>query len=317
MRELFNNLLKLNSKPMLFEPGCRVEQLGKSTTNSVELKFWDDPHISKSMLEAHLNPNHDAASRKPETIDKTIHHFFESGLLKPGMKVLDLGCGPGLYAERLYRSGVEVVGLDMSERSIEYAKKNIAETGWSLTTSIAHPCNLGSEINYYCMNFFDMDYTNEFDVVIQVFGELCTFSDEMRDRLLRLIHKALKKDGVFIFDVSTRDQRMKDGLKNSWYISGGGFWRQGTHMVLEQGFDYQEQDVWLDQYVVMDDQGCDIYRNWFHDYSLESINTVLTEAGFRTKYVWNDLTGSIFAAGGDWIAIGAIKKEGDQNKWQK
>ena len=25
-----------------------------------------------------------------------------------------------------------------------------------------------------CMNFFDMDYNEEFDVVIQVYGELCT-----------------------------------------------------------------------------------------------------------------------------------------------
>ncbi len=93
MRELLDNLLKINTKPLLFEPG--------------EAKFWDDPHISKSMLEAHLNPNHDASSRKPDAIDKTVKHLFESKVLKAGMKVLDLGCGPGLYAERLCGAGVE------------------------------------------------------------------------------------------------------------------------------------------------------------------------------------------------------------------
>jgi len=102
-----NQLAELSKKPALFTPG--------------EKKFWDDPHISKCMLEAHLDPNHDAASRRPEIIDQTVHYLFESGILKHGMKVLDLGCGPGLYAERLYKAGVDVVGLDISERSIEYA----------------------------------------------------------------------------------------------------------------------------------------------------------------------------------------------------
>lgn len=284
MREFIENLLKLNTRPLLFELG--------------EPKFWDDPHISKSMLEAHLNPDHDAASRKPETIDKTVQHLFESGVLKSGMKVLDLGCGPGLYAEKLCKAGVEVVGLDISKRSIEYAGKSAVEAGL--------------KIEYICMNFFDMDYNEEFDAVIQVYGELCTFSNEMRDSLLKLVHRALKKGGAFVFDVSTRAQRMKEGLKNGWYISDGGFWRPGNHLVLEQGFDYPEEEVWLDQYVVIDDQGAKVYRNWFHDYFLDSINLVLIAAGFKTKHVWNDLTGSSFTKGGDWIAIGAVKEEGDE-----
>lgn len=153
-----DQLFELSKKPALFAAG--------------EEKFWDDPHISMSMLEAHLDSNHDAASRRPEIIDQTVHHLFESGILKQGMKVLDLGCGPGLYAERLHKAGVEVVGLDISERSIKYARSKAKESGL--------------KIDYRCMNFFDMDYTDEFDAVIQVYGELNTFSDAMRDRLLKL-----------------------------------------------------------------------------------------------------------------------------------
>jgi len=273
-----DQLAELSKKPALFATG--------------EKKFWDDPYISKSMLEAHLDPNRDTASRRPGIIDQTVHYLFESGILKYGMKVLDLGCGPGLYAERLYKAGAEVVGLDISERSIEYARSRAKESGL--------------KIDYHCMNFFDMDYSNEFDAVIQVYGELNTFSDAMRDRLLKLVYKALKKDGIFIFDVTTRALRMKLGLKNGWYISDGGFWRPGKHLVLEQGFDYPKEDTWLDQYIVVDEHGSKVYRNWYHDYSLDSINAVLNAAGFNTKYVWNDLTGSPFTAGGDWIAIGAV-----------
>ena len=42
-----------------------------------ETHLWDDPHISKSMLEAHLNPDTEAASRKPVTIGKTIACFAQ------------------------------------------------------------------------------------------------------------------------------------------------------------------------------------------------------------------------------------------------
>lgn len=275
MRNLLEVLTKAGERPLLFEAG--------------ETEFWNDPHISKSMLEAHLNPNHDAASRKPEIIDQTVLHWLSCGVIKPGYRVLDLGCGPGLYAERLCEAGIEVVGLDISERSIEYALK----------VALAK----GLKAQYHCMNFFDMDYTNEFDAVIQVYGELCTFSDEKRDTLLQLIKRALKKEGIFIFDVSTRAQRTKAGLKNAWYVSEGGFWRQGSHLVLGQGFDYPQENLWLDQYSVIDEQGCKVYRNWFRDYSQDSIGTVLRNAGFEAIQVWNDLTGDRYVEGGDWIAL--------------
>ena len=51
--------------------------------------FWNDPHISKGMLEAHLDPNTDAASRKPEFIDSSVEWI--SSLLPQGAKLLDIG----------------------------------------------------------------------------------------------------------------------------------------------------------------------------------------------------------------------------------
>lgn len=278
-----STLLQFPVKPPLFESG--------------ETRFWDDPHISKGMLEVHLDPEHDAASRKAETIDKEIKYLVSSNILKQGDRVLDLGCGPGLYATRLCENGIKVTGVDISKRSLDYAMRYAEEKGL--------------DIDYRCIDFFDIEYSSEFNVVLQIQGELCTFSDAKRDELLAKIHKALKLDGLFVFDVSTRAQRMRDGLKNRWYVSGGGFWRPGRHLVLEQGFDYPEHDVWLDQYIVVDDySNVSVYRNWFHDYNLQSITKVLEKACFQIVYVWNDLTGTPYREGGDWIAVVGRKKEG-------
>ena len=42
--------------------------------------------------------------------------------LEPGDRVLDVGCGPGRHAHELARRGIEVHGIDISERFIELAR---------------------------------------------------------------------------------------------------------------------------------------------------------------------------------------------------
>jgi SAM-dependent methyltransferase len=41
--------------------------------------------------------------------------------LEPGMRVLDVGCGPGRHSVAMARRGIEVVGVDISERFVEVA----------------------------------------------------------------------------------------------------------------------------------------------------------------------------------------------------
>ena len=90
-QSLLESISRISSKPPLYQPG--------------ESLFWDDPHISKSMLAAHLNPDNDLASRKHATIDREVEHLVSSGILKAGDRLLDLGCGPGLYSRRLAGRG--------------------------------------------------------------------------------------------------------------------------------------------------------------------------------------------------------------------
>lgn len=44
--------------------------------------------------------------------------------LRPGMRVLDIGCGPGRHAYALAGAGITVHGIDISERFIELASAN-------------------------------------------------------------------------------------------------------------------------------------------------------------------------------------------------
>ncbi len=49
--------------------------------------------------------------------------------LGPGSRVLDVGCGPGRHALALAERGVEVVGVDISERFVELARQSAADGG--------------------------------------------------------------------------------------------------------------------------------------------------------------------------------------------
>ena len=85
-----DELIDLQKQPAVFTAG--------------ELEFWTDPYIAKQMLKTHLDPNVDLASRRPETIQRTVAWILKMTGLKVGDALLDLGCGPGLYAERFAQS---------------------------------------------------------------------------------------------------------------------------------------------------------------------------------------------------------------------
>lgn len=260
-----------------------------------EVLFWNDPHISSQMLQVHLNPNVEAASRSPQVIDRTVAWLISTLKLKPDAAVLDMGCGPGLYTSRLSRAGLHVTGVDYSSRSIDYAATFAEENGL--------------DIVYRYQNYLELTDENLYDAVLLIYGDYCPLSPEQRARLLTNVSRALKPGGFFVFDVTTREHRKQSGNKNQWYVAQSGFWKPGPHMVLEEGFDYPDQAIWLDQYTVIEADGkISVYRNWFQDYEPESITAELETGGFSVKSIWSDLTGKPYETDTQWIGLVTQKK---------
>ena len=74
---------------------------------------------------------------------------------------------------------------------------------------------------------------------------------------------------------------------------------------MEEGFDYPEESIFLDQAVVVEvgNGRISIYRNWFQDYTRDTITTELEQGGFAVRSVWNDLLGTPFTPDTDWIGL--------------
>lgn len=276
MQHIISQLIDLQEKPAPFTPG--------------EPLFWNDPHISKQMLDVHLNPDVDAASRKAVTIDCIVEWLTKTLRLKSGASLLDLGCGPGLYTSRFARAGFRVTGVDYSRRSIDYA------------TNYASDNNLN--ITYRYQNYLELDDENLYDAAFLIYGDFCPLSPEQRKRLLQNVSRALKPNGKFVLDVTTRECRKKYGNQNHWYAANSGFWKPGPHLVLEEGFDYPEQSLWLDQFTVIEAGGkVSVYRNWFQDYTPETIKAELAQSGFVVEGLYGDLTGTPYTPNAEWIGV--------------
>lgn len=56
--------------------------------------------------------------------DNEVGFIVEQLGLAPGMRVLDVGCGPGRHAHALAARGIEVVGVDISQRFVDLAAEH-------------------------------------------------------------------------------------------------------------------------------------------------------------------------------------------------
>ena len=83
---------------------------------------WDDPLFSERMLREHLDQSHGAASRQQPELLRQVDWLWAHLDLRPGCQILDITCGPGLYAVELARRGAQVTGIDFSPASIRYAR---------------------------------------------------------------------------------------------------------------------------------------------------------------------------------------------------
>lgn len=256
----------------------RPELYAPSTAN-----FWNDEHISKSMLEAHLNPELDAASRKEEFIDRSVAWICGLAPSDSFPRLLDLGCGPGLYTTRFHRQGYQVTGIDFSKRSIEYAKST----------------DIKQEIRYHYKNYLTIDYQQEFDVITLIYRDFSVLSEVDRKQLLHKISRALKPGGKFIVDVTLPNQYKGVEETKSWSYQESGFWCREPHLCISAFYRYDDSNTFLNQYVLVTEEEIHNYNIWDHAFTNDELERDLAEAGYLTIDWFGD------AAGADYLEDGS------------
>ena len=239
--------------------------------------MWTDEHISKQLLNVHLNPDIDLGSRKKSTIEKTANWILDTQKEKGKLNILDLGCGPGLYTEIFAKAGHNVTGIDISKNSIEYAKKSAKDKKL--------------DIAYLNVSYLEAELeSDKYDLVVLIYTDLGVLIPKERDILLNLIYRVLKKGGTFIFDVLKDNELEKRTSPKSWEAVVSGFWKASPYIALSESFLYEPQKVILFRHIIVDsDENIETYRFWTHFFSQTDISEMLNTHNFIDIHFREDI----------------------------
>ncbi|MFH1551660.1 MAG: class I SAM-dependent methyltransferase [bacterium] len=102
-------------------------------------------------------------------------------------KILEIGCGNGYLSRLLAQKGAEVIGTDLSQKLLDYAKEK-------------------EEINPVGIKYFQRDAANLkglknnfFDIVI---ANMCLMDIKDADKAVEEANRVLKKNGRFVFSIN-------------------------------------------------------------------------------------------------------------------
>jgi len=213
---MFNALKKINERPKPFEFYTASE-------------LWTNAHTAQQMLQYHLNDDIEASSRNSAFIEKSCNWIADRFDIN-GKKVIDFGCGPGLYASRLAQKGASVTGVDFSESSINYARTSAKKEGLS--------------IDYFVSDYLEYETTAKFDLIIMIMCDFCALSPDQRKTLLGKSKAILKPKGAILMDVYSLDAFEKK-TENATYEKNQlfGFWSPNDYYAFVNTFKYEDEKV--------------------------------------------------------------------------
>jgi cyclopropane fatty-acyl-phospholipid synthase-like methyltransferase len=174
-----------------------------------------------------------ALEQTPETYDEEFNKILDGRqvaihekilqLVKPGMKVLDLGCGPGSFVYEASKRGADVVGVDSSESMIKTAQRAEEQSETGPTFFVADVLEfleiLVSNLSGsgHIPSYRDVPQLNErYDLIVSTFL-LSELKPHHREILLQRIRAVLNPDGSLA--VSTETLPKERGERNT-------FWKQ-------------------------------------------------------------------------------------------
>jgi SAM-dependent methyltransferase len=104
--------------------------------------------------------------------------------------ILDVACGEGAFAVAMAARGYAVTGVDISDRMLAYARERVSHSG--------------SSVDFVRGDMRALHFDAAFDLATCWFDSLnyVVAPDDLRSTL-EGVHRALRQDGLFIFDMNT------------------------------------------------------------------------------------------------------------------
>lgn len=272
---MFKSMSKMLKKPPVF--------------TRTESAFWNDEYISGQMLKAHLDPEFEGASRKLTFMEASVAWIKEIVSPVEYPLLLDVGCGPGIYAEKFAGSGYQVTGIDFSKRSIDYAKNSALKRGLDIT--------------YHYQDYLTMKLDTAYDFATMIYCDYGALSTTDRQILMRNIYQHLKPNGKFLLDVFSIAKYNSFQENQTWEICrGNGFWREETYIAFNGLYKYPNK-VSLEQIALLTADETATYYLWTSYFTKDDLIKEAKNAGFKAYAVFGDVAGAPYREDNFTISI--------------
>lgn len=160
-----------------------------------------------------------------------VDHLLGALGLNPGGRLLDVGCGPGRHAHEFARRGIEVVGVDISQRFVD------------LATRSAPPGAV-----FVRANALDLPFDGEFDAAVSLcqgaFGLLTGPGQD--EQVVRNIVRAVRPGGVLALSAFSAYFVVKYQT-DATFDAQSGINHERTEIRSETG-DVKQVDLWTGCY---------------------------------------------------------------------
>lgn len=203
--------------------------------------------------------------------------------------LLDIGCGPGIYAEKFAQNGYQVTGVDFSKRSIDYARQS----------AFSKKLN----ISYVHTDYLKMDLNIRFDFCTMIYCDYGALSTKDRQVIMQKVYHHLKPGGKFLLDVFSMTKFRSFQEQQTWEICpNGGFWRPDGYVALRGFYKYSDH-VTLNLASIVSKEEITPYYLWDTYFSKETLTQEAKSIGFKLCGLFSDVAGRIYQPESDTIAI--------------
>lgn len=188
--------------------------------------------------------------------DENLVSYYERDLIRLG-KAMDLGCGPGRNSIFLAKQGFDVIGYDISNVAIQWARERANESKLN--------------VEFECKSVFEIDDNDQFDLVYDS-GCLHHLLPHRRIQYLNMIYRSLKPGGLFgitCFRPGFGDQGGPVREMSDWEV-----YEEGT---MNGGLAFSEEKI---KYIL---------EPYFDIIEFRAVEKPMSEDVFGVPFLWGSL----------------------------
>ncbi|HYN34254.1 MAG TPA: class I SAM-dependent methyltransferase [Ilumatobacteraceae bacterium] len=196
-------------------------------------------------LADHMGEAYDRYAHTKGTVQEVDHVVAALGLA-PGDRVLDVGCGTGRHAIELARRGIDVHGVDISQRFIDIARSRVSDERAARMSAVRS--SLSGQATFERGDARSVAFDGEFDAVICLcqgaFGMMTADGDDAA--VVAGLARSLRPGGGLALSAFNAYFAVKyhDG---AWFDAATGVSHEITEIRSESG-DPRTVDLWTGCY---------------------------------------------------------------------